>query len=197
MTLKIVEETGVYYLYDYIPKRLFPSYSEEAVNVTKSIWNYKNCEINELKKYSNELLSAIIELCLDTTAEKIALVAIPPSKVNKSAAMRMTIWNICLWSQNGDIKREFSFQKPFLDFSKLLMRNESVPASHEGRRIGAEEQSETISCCAKKLDDDLLYVLLDDVTTTGTIMGVSEEKLITSGVSEDHIIKLALAKTVT
>ena len=44
-------------------------------------------------------------------------------------------------------------------------------------------------------DSDMLFLILDDITTTGSIMEVSRDILIDYNVNEDNIFSLAIAQT--
>lgn len=48
-------DSGIYYLHDYIPVRQFRYYSEEAVAISRKIWDYKDGdEDGELRKLSKK-----------------------------------------------------------------------------------------------------------------------------------------------
>lgn len=55
-------ETGIYYLHNYIPVRQFPYYSEEAVAITKKIWDYKNGDADALNRNSRKLIPTTFAL---------------------------------------------------------------------------------------------------------------------------------------
>jgi len=44
-----VTSSGIYYLYNYIPIRVFPYYPEEEIDISKKIWDYKNGDAKCIK----------------------------------------------------------------------------------------------------------------------------------------------------
>jgi len=54
-------DSGIYYLYDYIPVRQFRFYSEEAVAISRKIWDYKDGDEDALNVFTKNLAYNIIE----------------------------------------------------------------------------------------------------------------------------------------
>lgn len=188
-------DTGIYYLHDYIPVRQFRYHSDEEVAISKKIWDYKNGDADALNLFTNELMQAISFIVKD--GDKIALVAVPPSKINKDSPIRTSIWNMANWYNQGITQSTFGCNKRIMDFGRLLTRISDVSTSHEGRRATYEEHMESIQCSRDHLSKYWAkFVILDDVTTRGTIMDACEDILIEHGAVEKHIIRLAIAKTI-
>lgn len=57
-----VINSDIYYLHDYIPVRQFRYYSEEAVAVSRKIWDYKEGDEDALNVFTNELMWAVATL---------------------------------------------------------------------------------------------------------------------------------------
>ena len=125
MTIKQTE-TGIYYLHDYIPTRNFPIHSSEEVAMSKMIWDYKDNRGNAVGIFTNELMQAIAEISRNMVSNKIGLVAVPPSKVNKASTVRTSIWNMENWYKQGITKRNFNCYiyllklKCYLIYQKLM-----------------------------------------------------------------------------
>lgn len=64
-----------------------------------------------------------------------------------------------------------------------------------GNHLTKKEQIDSISCSKQLSNENSVYLLLDDITTTGTIMSACEEILINNGAKSDEIYKLVVGKT--
>lgn len=196
MQLKMTK-TGIYYLHDYIPYRLFSDYSEEEIAVTKRIWRYKNGDADALGVFTNELMEAAAVVANSAVSNKFGLVAIPPSKVNKPSAIRDSIWNMVNWYRQGIVRDVFGCGKEFYDYKDLLRRVFDISTAHEGVRASYEEQKESIECYGNRLSRLwTTFIILDDVTTLGTSMNVCRDILLEHGAKEQYIIRIAIARTV-
>lgn len=190
-------ETGIYYLHNYIPVRQFPYYSEEAVAITKKIWDYKNGDADALNVFTNELMWAVATIANRIRSNKFGLVAVPPSKVNKMSAVRNSIWNMVNWYNQGIVRDSLGCSKEFYDYSNLLTRVSDISTAHEGVRATYDEQIDSIECCGDKLSKYwTTFIILDDVTTLGTSMDVCRDILLEHGAKEQYIIRMAIARTV-
>ena len=190
-------DTGIYYFHDYVPVRAFSYSSEDDVNFSRELWDYKKQEDEALTKYTNELMSVITQLSYSIKNAKIGLVAVPPSKVGKESAIGTSIRNIKDWYDKGITKDYFGCDKQIYDYSTLLARISDVATSHESRvRATYEEQIASISCSRDRLwRYRTTFIILDDVTTLGTSMDACRDILIQNGADEDYIYRLAIAKT--
>lgn len=190
-------ETGIYYLHNYIPVRQFPYYSEEAVAITKKIWDYKNGDADALNVFTNELMCAVATIANNIRSDKFGLVAVPPSKVNKASAIRASIQGMVNWYNQGIIRNNFGCSKAFYDYSNLLTRISDISTAHEGVRASYDEQIESIACCRNNLSKYwTTFIILDDVTTLGTSMDVCRDILLSHGAKGQYIIRMAIARTV-
>lgn len=82
-----------------------------------------------------------------------------------------------------------------MNASHLIQRTVDKVKSTEGgvRAVGAHLQTLGL---ATEIDDMVdLYIVLDDITTTGSSLEAARQLLIKNGVSADSIIKIAVAKT--
>ena len=190
-------DDGTYYLHDYIPTRLFADYDEESVEQSKKIWRFKDGDKEVESEYAWMLLKAIAELAPGIRANKIALVAVPPSKADKYSPMRSTIDKMVELSETGALQIFFGCDKKLISHRDLLLRDEDVATSHRGPRATYEDHLNTISCGRDHLSRLWShFIILDDVSTTGDSMSACKQILIDHGVPERYITCLALAKTV-
>lgn len=115
-------DSGIYYLHDYIPVRQFRYYPEEAVAISRKIWDYKDGDADALNVFTYELMCAVVDLANGIRSDKFGLVAVPPSKVNKPSAIRASIQGIVNWYNQNIIRNNFGCSKAFYDYSNLLTR---------------------------------------------------------------------------
>ncbi len=189
---------GVYYFQDYIPVRL-RSVSAKDREESIKLLKFKDSISKEIDNYSLKLIEAIVKITKDINTKKIALVAVPSSKVNKKSSLCECIKIISALSKRGVIQDICTgYNKQILDYSDLLLRKYDMQAAHESKkRPTYEQQFDSIRCTKDKLSKEwATFVILDDVTTTGTIMKVCEDKLIKNGALKKYIRKLAIARTV-
>lgn len=189
-------ETGIYYLHDYIPKRNFSIHSYEEVEMSKKIWDYKDKRGDALAVFTNELMQAITQISRNMVSNKIGLVAVPPSKVNKSSTVRDSIWIIENWYKQGKTRIDFNCYKEIYDYGNLIMRSSDISTAHEGQRATYEEQMESLTCQKSGLSRLwTTFIILDDVTTLGTSMDACRDILIQHGAKEQYIYRMAIART--
>lgn len=190
-------DSGIYYLHDYIPVKQFRYYPEEAVAISRKIWDYKDGDEDALNVFTNELMWAVATVANRIRSNKFGLVAVPPSKVDKMSAVRNSIWNMVNWYSTGIVRKSFGCSKEFYDYSNLLMRVSDISTAHEGVRATYDEQIKSIECCRNNLSRYwTTFIILDDVTTLGTSMDVCRDILLEHGAKEQYIMRMAIARTV-
>lgn len=207
----IKNKYGVYYLYDYIPnkkKHLYESTHPKTILLSNKVHKYKDyiketdyC-VNEFKDLTNDLKNTIVEFSnsiLNDEIKKIALVSVPSSTIerDKTAPMRESIKVIAEEYSNGNLKSILN--KEIIDCSNLLYRFSNVNTSHKNeRRPCYREHMNSIKCQASTLlkERNVAFIILDDISTRGTILNACEDILIKNGVNKDNIFKLTLFKTV-
>ena len=178
----------VYYIYDYIPEYKWDNYKSEDTEISQRLLRYKR----EDKKYAwnfftNTLKKAIIEFSnneLDDNVNEIMLVAVPPSKVNKYSPIRLSISKIV---DNDEIKSSLN-NVNINDGGELLIRSKDVPTSHKERRAEYFEHVLSIDFnenLAENFTEDAVYIILDDITTTGLIMNVCRDTLIDYNIDQN------------
>ncbi|SDJ31233.1 hypothetical protein SAMN04487760_10529 [Lachnospiraceae bacterium G41] len=189
--------SDICFIHYYIPVRDFPYNSKEDVDFSRELWDYKKLIPYAMEKYTDELMQAISQMSRNISKNKIGLVAVPPSKVDKESAVRNSIKIIKEWYDQGLVKRKYGCDKQIYDYSDLLSRVEDIQTSHESRnRPSYDDQMDTIACSRDRLwRYRTAFIILDDVTTLGTSMDVCRDILIENEADEDQIYRLALART--
>ncbi len=190
-------EKGIYYLHNYIPSRNFSKHSDEENEESKMMWAYKDGSDPKVSlKYTKELMQAIAELSQDMVAEKIGLVAVPPSKVEKYSPIRESIKQIADWYRLGIAKNMYHCNKMILDCGNLIFRTHDIPTSHNERRATYKEQMDSLSCKRDELSKLwTTFIILDDVTTTGKSLDACRNVLLDHGAVSKYIYRMAIAKT--
>ena len=187
-----ISKSGVYYLFDYIPTRKWSWMDEKDLMFSRIILQYKNGERDAMESNTLELCVEIDRLTFQKVKTKnVILVAVPPSKVNAYSPVRESIKRIC------DMEKGMAVFN-FIDCGDMLTRRYDIRSSHQTNiRPSYDEQKASIICSRPDLcGEDCCCILMDDVTTTGTIMNVCKDILVERGMPERNIIKLAIAQTV-
>lgn len=197
----VKKQFGVYYLFEY--------YKDKKTE-NKKIWAYKDYDkenpdmyVEEFNEFTNKFMKAISELAnqiINVNINKLALVSIPSSTVerNKCATVKESINLIEKWFLEGKTKSEFNCKKEIINCGDLLKRVSDVPTSHlHKKRASYFQHMNSIECEKNSVleMDDVAFIILDDISTRGTIMNACEDILINNGVKKRNIYKFALFKT--
>ena len=190
---------GVYYLYDYIGTKNWKYETPEKVNISKKILNYKEGIKKDVTRFTNDLSDFIenfIEYKLDSSIKQIFLVSVPSSteERDKNSSIKKSIDIIVNKYENGSIN--FDNNQKIIDSSDLLYRKEDITASHIERQP-YEVHMKTIGLNKNELKncDDGVFIILDDISTTGNILNACTKILINNGVPSEKIYKVVIAVT--
>lgn len=215
----IRKQFGVYYLFDYdkntkyrtgsLSKKLlrYKDYSDDSIDY-KDDFDYFN---NELMKAISVLSNQVIP----NNISKLALVSVPSSTVERDAlaTMRKSINCIENWYDEGKTETDFCCKKEIINCGNLLTRISDVNTSHLSKtqpmfydvttsykyksRPSYIEHKESIECSKSEIleRDDVAFIILDDISTRGTVMDACEDILIDNGANKENIYKFALFKT--
>ena len=215
----IRKQFGVYYLFDYdkntkyrtgsLSKKLlgYKDYSDDSIDY-KDDFDYFN---NELMKAISVLSNQVIP----NNISKLALVSVPSSTVERDAGatMRKSIKCIENWYDEGKTETEFCCKKEIINCGNLLTRISDVNTSHLSKtqpmfydvttsykyksRPSYIEHKNSIECSKSEIleRDEVAFIILDDISTRGTIMDACEDILIDNGANKENIYKFALFKT--
>lgn len=192
---------NVYYLYDYIPKGNWEFCDSDKVNISKQILQYKDGVSSAVSKFTQDLIIFIEEFAnyeLNSNIQKIFLVSIPSStnSRDKNSSMKKSIEIIENKYDCGIIK--LNNNQKIINLNDLLYRKiDIIPAHLSEKRPKYTDHIRTIGLNKNKLKncDDGVFIILDDITTTGSIMDACEDILIHNGIRSDKIYKLVIAAT--
>ena len=206
----IKKQFGVYYLFDYITSKRDKNKDLRFNSLSQEILNYKTYNPEKSDRYekefnyfTEELMKVISELSntvINDNINKLALVCVPSSTTDrdKSASIRESINCIENWYNSEIAKSKFKCEKEIINCSNLLIRFSNVNTAHlSERRPSYIEHINSIKCDENEIlnMDDVAFIILDDITTRGTIMNACEDILIKNGVNKKNIYKFALFKT--
>ncbi len=178
----------------------------------------KLCPDDDFDYFNNELMKAISVLSnqvIPNNISKLALVSVPSSTVERDAGatMRKSIKCIENWYDEGKTETEFGCKKEIINCGNLLTRISDVNTSHLSKtqpmfydvttsykyksRPSYIEHKNSIECSKSEIleRDDVAFIILDDISTRGTVMDACEDILIDNGANKENIYKFALFKT--
>ncbi len=190
---------GIYYLDDYVPVRKF-RYYDGAEEFAESMWAFKESPDNKLafSVMNNKIIYNIKELAPGIRSDKIGLVAVPPSKSGKYSPIKESIHFICQMGLEGYLPDSFGVSQKLYNYSNLLIRSTDIPTKHGTRgRLSREDEMSSISCYSKHLSHyHTTFIILDDITTSGTSLNICRDILLAHGAIERYIIRAAIARTI-
>lgn len=197
-------DNGVYYLNEYIPKDKLDEYEgDERIDFSNQILNFKEDNGDSVYLLTNDLERSIANLSNNIIPEnikKLVLIAVPPSKVKKlkKSSMRKSIDSIEASFNRGKLIKEYGCNKEIINYKDLIKRIEDVPTAHLGEgRASPEQHIDSMKCCENNLsNENIAYIVLDDITTTGNTMKACNEILLNHGVNENNIYNFVLGATV-
>lgn len=166
----------------------------------------KLCPDDDFDYFNNELMKAISVLSnqvIPNNISKLALVSVPSSTVERDAGatMRKSIKCIENWYDEGKTETDFGCKKEIINCGNLLTRISDVITSHlvddSKPRPSYIEHKNSIECSKSEIleRDDVAFIILDDISTRGTVMDACEDILIDNGANKENIYKFALFKT--
>ena len=195
--------TDIYFIYDYIKSGIRKEYKinntrlssevKECVELDDKLIKYKYHNYH-IKFFTEKLLEAVKIISATYFADKdaVALVAVPPSEMEKDPQTKKSIELIEEWSN----KEKYGIDFKVYDKSKFLKRTEDVESSKEGNR-SIEKHENSIECDENdNMPLNTGVIIFDDITTSGNTMYVCKNKIIEYGFNEDDVIPLAIARTV-
>lgn len=192
---------GVYYLGKYIPEDKRDDYNFNDVNFSKSLIGFKNGNENDVDLFTQDLMEFISNISNEKFENKsqLALIAVPSSKAHKiNSSIKKSIDIIEESYQKGELESEFNCDKEIINCKNLLKRVTDVPTAHKGEgRATCSQHIESMKCMKEKLPNkNIVYIVLDDITTTGNTMMACNELLLDAGVKNENIYNIALGATV-
>lgn len=193
-------DSDVYYLHNYIPNDDRRTANLNDRRISNKILNYKHANNAEMRLFTRELIKSISYLSnyiIPDKYNKLALVSVPTSKVDKFSPIQESINQITIWYKNGKTLNDFNCYKEILNYNILTRFSDVNSAHNEGPRPGYVDHMNSILFNDEYIfSDDTAFILIDDITTTGTIMDACEDILIENTIDKNSIYKLAISKTV-
>ena len=184
----------VYYLTEYIPKRLWRYKEEEELEDSKLVLRLKENDEEAIDVVKERMLDAAEDL-IDFDECWLVVATVPSSKADKESPMLTVAAYIRDYFNSSDDEED-----SVLEFLDMFSRITDVRTSHYAdplQRPKYDEHKDSIRCNYPEYCNQYTRCLLiDDVTTTGTIINVCRDILIENGMPEEHIIPLVFAKTV-
>ena len=188
---------NVYYLHDYIIRDNWKYSDRNQVRISKKILKYKNGVNKVVIDFTNELIDFIeefIEYELDNNVKQIFLISVPSSTQSrdKNSSIKKTINIIADKYEKGLIISNAKI----IDLNELLYRKIDITASHK-KRQSYKVHMKTIGLNKNKLENvsNGIFILLDDIATTGNILNACSDILINNGVDSKNIYKIVIAAT--
>lgn len=191
----------VYFLQDYIREGDRKYYNSDEVKISEQIIKYKNGVPGVVSRFTRDLILFIEDFAnyeISSNVEKIFLVSIPSSSKSrdKNSSIKKSIKIIVNRYQNGLI--ELNNNLEIINLNDLLYRKVDIKPGHlPGERPTYEVHMETIGLNKNKLKnfDNGVFIILDDITTSGNIMMACGDILVENGIKPDRICKLAIGAT--
>lgn len=195
-----ITDWNVYYLYNYIPNDYRRTANLNDRRISHNILRYKHGGKSEFRLFTRQIMKSISHLSnyiVDEKFNKLALVSVPPSKVDKFSPIQESINRISQWYADGKTFIDFDCSEEILN-DIILTRFLDVNSAHnEGPRPEYDDHINSIFFNDDYVfSKDTAFVLIDDITTTGTIMKACEDILIKNNINENSIYKFAICKTV-
>lgn len=195
-----ITDWDVYYLHNYIRNDDRRVANLNDRKLSSKILNYKNGKTPEIRLFTRELMKSISYISnyiIGDKFEKLALVSIPPSKVDKFSPILESINQIEEWYKIGKTRSDFDCSYEIIN-ANILTRYSNVNSAHnEGQRPTYDEHLNSILYDKNFIfEKNTAFILIDDITTTGTIMDACEDILTENDIDKNSIYKLAISKTV-
>ncbi len=198
------ELTDIYFIYDYIPQHRRKLYKkqniklgeevQEIVKISEKLIDYKyhgkNCDF-----FTKALLKAIKNIYHNyfKDKERIVLIPVPPSSINKKPQTDQSIIQIVKWYENKENNIDFEISRG----NELLKRHKNVEPSKEGdRRVEKHKDSIEYNKNLIPSNENIGFIILDDITTSGNTMYACKDILIENGNNDKDIICLTIGRTV-
>lgn len=203
-----VNNEDVHTQFNYVPsntpKDKLKKYDSETLELSSKINEYKEY-FKHGEFFTEEIINGIVHIADEFISEdmKIGLVALPSSTIKRdnNSSIRKSLKLIGDMYNQGIIESDYGCKNEIINCGWLLYRSKNVKNSHNcdsDERPTKMEHLSTIECDKDKLNklSDIIFILVDDITTKGTIMAACEKKLTQNGIDSKNIHKFALFKTV-
>ena len=191
------QKNGVYYTTPYIV--LDNRTGDRFSKISQGIYDYKEYSWH-ITCFTKELMKAISYISnekINESIDNIALVSLPRSTVGWESTIQQSIDIIEKWYNIGKTDLEFDCSKKIINCRGLLTRFKTIGQSSKGAHLTEFDHLNSIKCTINpKLDlNNTSFILLDDITTHGTIMKACRKLLTDENVKFNNIYMLAIGGT--
>lgn len=167
---------------------LYPYYSikEKSDEMSKTVYHvFKKGWDTYLTDIYTDLYDAVVNYFVQNEMKNLKVaVTVMPSHLRG-------MYGESLLKVAKYLARDFGF----VDSSKLIQRTVDKIKSTEGGARDEEAHLVTLGL-SYPIDNSVdVYIILDDITTTGSSLRAAKRLLISNGVNPNNIIKIAVAKT--
>lgn len=175
-----ITKDNVLFLYRYY------SYSIKEDEISKKVYGtFKkdwDTYYNEIRNDFSQAMGALID---DNGWEKDDIViTVMPSHMKN-------IYGDNLLKLSGDICKNYNF----INASKMIARTLTKQKSTAGGERSVLAHLNTLDINSAMIHTGDYYIILDDITTTGSSLEAAKCLLVNHGIKKDKIIKIAVAKT--
>ena len=190
-------KNAVYYTTPYIV--LDNRTGDRLSKISQEIYEYKEYRVH-INYFTDELMKAISFLSnkiIDDDIDDMALVCLPRSTEGLESTIQQSIDIIEKWYSVGKTDLEFDCSKKLINCKGLLTRFKTIEQSSKGANLTEADHLNSIEC---KINsninlDNTAFILLDDITTHGTIMRACRKLLTDKNVKFRNIYMLAIGGT--
>ncbi len=190
-------KNGVFYTTPYIV--LNNRTGDKLTEISQGIYDYKEHGMH-ISYFTKQLMKAITFIStekINADIDNIALVCIPRSDKDLESTIQKSIDIIEKWYDTAKTDFDFGCSKKIINCKGLLTRFETIEQSSKGAHLFKEDHMNSIKCSMDlKIDlDNTVFILLDDITTHGTIMHSCRDILIKENIKFTNIYMLAIGGT--
>ncbi len=181
-------------LYPYVPVYMLQQFPDYA-KTTYAILDYKNMREPAFSKATQELIPVIVEMVNESKFGNAILVPVPTSQVGHIPA---TSESIRIITSKNLHDAGLTAEKAVYSGRGLLQRIKDVPKAHlqkSDERATVDVHVESMKCGRDILPDDCLYVLMDDIVTSGTQLRACKQVLMGCGISYENIVAVTVGET--
>ena len=191
------QKKGVFYTTPYIV--LDNRKGDKLSEISQGIYDYKEFG-RHIDYFTRELMKAITFISnekISADIDNIALVCIPRSTKGLESTIQESIDIIEKWYDTAKTDLDFGCSKKIINCKGLLTRFKTIGQSSKGAYLFKEDHINSIKCnMDSEIDlDNTVFILLDDITTHGTIMHACRDILTSENIKFTSIYMLAIGGT--
>lgn len=173
-------DDGVLYLYPYY------SLSEKNDRKSKEVYQvFKKGWDTYFQGICEDLFEAVERYFDEETRDWCTIaVAVMPSHIKGTYGEKLS-------EMAAELAGEFGLR----DASDLIQRTKDKVKSTDGGLRDVEAHLKTLGLAGPVDEDVDIYIILDDITTSGSSLEAAKQLLVSGGADERCVVKMAIAKT--